>query len=44
MFESGGVYIDKGITLWSVSAVLLAYVLFSFSSYFTAKKETFNAY
>lgn len=44
MFESGGVYIDKGITLWSVSAVLFAYVLFSLSSYFTAKKETFNAY
>ncbi|MDA9881265.1 hypothetical protein N9C33_00540 [Crocinitomicaceae bacterium] len=44
MFESGGVYIDKGITLWSVSAVLFAHVLFSLSSYFTAKKETFNAY
>lgn len=44
MFETGGLYIDTGITWISIGALLLAYALFSLSSFFTAKKGIFNEY
>ena len=44
MFESGGLYIDTGITLGSIGALLIAYALFTISSYFTAKKGIFKEY
>jgi hypothetical protein len=44
MFESGGLYIDTGITFGSIGALLLAYVLFTLASYFTAKKGIYNEY
>lgn len=44
LFESGGVYIDTSMTLWSFGALLLAYCLFGLASYLTAKKGIFNEY
>lgn len=44
MFESGGLFIDKGWTIWSLAALLLAYVLFTLSSYMTAKKGIYKEY
>lgn len=44
MFESGGLYIDTNITVGSVGALLLAYLLFGISSYLTAKKGIFKEY
>lgn len=44
MFESGGIYIDKGMTLWSVGALLLAYFLFTLSSFLTARKGIYGEY
>lgn len=44
MFETGGLYIDTGITWISLGALLLAYALFAVSSYFSAKKGIFNEY
>jgi len=38
MFEEGGLYIDKGITLASIGALVLAYVLFGIASFINAKK------
>lgn len=44
MFESGGLYIDTGITFWSMAALGLAYFLFTLSSYLTAKKGIYKEY
>ncbi len=44
MFESGGLYIDTFVTWQSIVSLLLAYALFAFSSYRTAKKGIFNEY
>lgn len=44
MFESGGLYIDTGITFGSIGALLLAYLIFIFASYRTAKKGIFKEY
>lgn len=44
MFEAGGIYIDTTYTLWSVGALILAYLFFMFSSFFTARKGIFNEY
>ena len=44
MFESGGLYIDTSITIGSIASLLLAYLLFSLASYFTAKKGIYNEY
>ena len=44
MFETGGLYIDTGITWISIGALFLAYALFALSSFFTAKKGIFNEY
>jgi len=44
MFESGGLYIDTSLTLGSVGALLLAYILFTAASFFTAKKGIFKEY
>ncbi|MCH2232065.1 MAG: hypothetical protein MK105_17140 [Crocinitomicaceae bacterium] len=44
MFESGGLYIDTGITLGSIGALCIAYLLFTMASYFTANKGIFNEY
>ena len=42
MFESGGLYIDTSVTIQSIGALVMAYVLFSFASYITAKKGIFR--
>jgi len=44
MFEAGGLYIDMGITVGSLGALLLAYILFTTASYFAAKKGIFKEY
>jgi hypothetical protein len=44
MFEAGGLYIDMGITVASLGALLMAYILFTTASYFAAKKGIFKEY
>jgi hypothetical protein len=44
MFEAGGLYIDMGITVASLGALLMAYILFTTASYFAAKKGVFKEY
>lgn len=44
MFEEGGLYIDKGITLTSIVSLLLAYLIFTIASYSTAKKGIFRQF
>ncbi len=44
MFETGGLYIDKEITLGSIGALILAYALFTIASYRTAKKGIFKEF
>lgn len=44
MFESGGLYINTSVTVGSIGALLLAYLLFSVASFFTAKKGIFKEY
>lgn len=44
MFESGGLYIDTGITFGSIGALMLAYLIFIFASYRTAKKGIYKEY
>lgn len=44
MFESGGLYIDTGMTMWSIGALMLAYFFFTLSSYLTAKNGIFKEY
>jgi len=44
MFETGGIYIDTGLTYGSIGALVLSYFLFTVSSYFTAKKGIFKQY
>lgn len=44
MFESGGLYIDTAVTVQSIGALFMAYVLFSLASYLTAKKGIFREY
>lgn len=44
MFDEGGLYIDKGITITSILVLILTYGIFSVASYRSAKKEIFNQY
>ncbi len=44
MFESGGLYIETGITIGSIGSLVLAYLLFILASYLTAKKGIFKEY
>lgn len=44
MFESGGIYIDTGLTFGSIGALVLAYILFGLASYLTARKGIFKEY
>lgn len=44
IFKSGGIHIDTTITFGSIAALLIAYLLFTVSSYFTAKKGIFNEF
>ena len=44
IFESGGIYIDTGITFGSLGALLLAYILFILASYFTSNKGIYKEY
>lgn len=44
VFLSGGIYIDEGLTFGSIGALLLAFVLFTLSSYITAKRGIFKEY
>lgn len=42
VFQSGGIYIDSAFTYQSVAALILAYVLFMLSAFYTAKKGISN--
>jgi ABC-type antimicrobial peptide transport system permease subunit len=44
VFEDGGLYIGTSMTLWSIGALALAYLLFTISSFLTAKKGIFKEY
>jgi len=44
MFASGGLYIGTSITIGSIAALIIAYVLFAFASFRTATKGIFNEY
>lgn len=44
IFVSGGIYIDQGFTLGSIGALILAFILFTFSSYLTARKGIFKEF
>lgn len=44
MFEEGGLYIDKGMTITSIVSLLLAYFIFTIASYNTAKKGIFRQF
>ncbi len=44
MFESGGIYIGREMTLWSFGALVFAYVLFTLSSFLTARKGIYGEY
>lgn len=44
IFETGGLALDKSLSFVAVGALLLAYLIFAFSSYRTAKKGIFREY
>jgi hypothetical protein len=44
VFKTGGIYIDTTLTYESIIALLLAYIFFLLSAYFTAKKGIFQEY
>jgi hypothetical protein len=44
MFESGGLYIDKGLSYQSIAALLLAFAIFTFASFRSAKKGIYKEY
>ena len=44
MFETGGLFIDKNMTMWSIAALILAFTLFTLSSFLTAKKGIYKEY
>jgi len=42
-FNKGGVYIDSSFTFASYLAIVIAYVIFTLASFFSAKKHIYNA-
>lgn len=44
VFESGGLYINTSVSIIAILALLLAYVIFAYSSYKTAKNGIFKEY
>lgn len=44
VFESGGLYINTTVSIIAILALLLAYVIFAYSSYKTAKNGIFKEY
>lgn len=44
MFESGGLYIDTGISVVAIGSLIFTYLIFGFASYQTAKKGIFKQY
>jgi polyferredoxin len=42
MFEDGGLYIDKGLTMTSIIALIGAYTVFAIASYVNAKKGVYK--
>ncbi|MFN5785835.1 MAG: hypothetical protein ACK457_07675 [Flavobacteriia bacterium] len=42
MFESGGLYIDTGISIASIASLMITYLIFGVASYNTAKKGIFK--
>ncbi len=44
IFETGGLALDKSLSFVAVGALLVAYLIFAFSSYRTAKKGIFREY
>lgn len=44
MFETGGLNINTDLSIYALAALLLAYFIFAFSSYRTAKNGIYNEY
>jgi hypothetical protein len=44
MFEDGGLYIDKGITITSILALIVAYAVFAIASFINAKKGVYKQF
>ena len=44
MFEEGGLYIDRELTLYSIFALLFSYLLFGIASFFNAKKGIYKQF
>jgi Na+-transporting NADH:ubiquinone oxidoreductase subunit NqrE len=44
MFLTGGIYLDTTLSLQSILALAISYMLFSWSSYRTASKGIFKEY
>lgn len=44
VFQSGGIYIDSGFTYQSILALIIAYIIFLSSAFFTARKGIFNEF
>jgi len=44
MFASGGLYIDTGLSYQSIGALIMAYGIFTYASYTSAKKGIFKEY
>ena len=44
MFEDGGLYIDKGITITSILALVVAYAIFAIASFVNAKKGVYKQF
>lgn len=44
LFEAGGIYIGKDLSLYSIAALLVAFVLFAIASYFNARKGIFKEF
>lgn len=44
MFASGGLYIDTGLSYQSIGALIVAYGIFTYASYSSAKKGIFKEY
>lgn len=42
LFEDGGIYINKELSLYSILALFVAFILFSIASYFNAKKGIYK--
>ncbi len=44
MFQTGGIYLSKSISIYAFAAILLTFIIFALSSFRTAKKEVFSLF